>query len=218
MDSYPQIQAAPPAFDLCGGHPALDFVNTLDDRFEEAPLELLPDYSALLRFAEQTKLVGPGQVRLLTKSVQPNAAARAVRSARELREAMATAFYDNLEGRPIPAAAMRTLERHLLAADQHRELRWQGATARNGQPGMQWQWGRFAKEADLPVWILAGQASQLLLSDAMQRVSACGADTCRWLFLDTSKNHTRRWCNMKVCGNRMKARRFQARRGVSASS
>jgi len=33
---------------------------------------------------------------------------------------------------------------------------------------------------------------------------------CRWLFLDTSKNHTRRWCDMKVCGNRIKARRFKA--------
>jgi predicted RNA-binding Zn ribbon-like protein len=46
----------------------------------------------------------------------------------------------------------------------------------------------------------------------MARVRTCGVDTCRWLFLDTSKNHTRRWCNMKVCGNRVKARRFQARR------
>ncbi len=53
-----------------------------------------------------------------------------------------------------------------------------------------------------------------MLSDALPWVRACGADTCRWLFLDTSKNHTRRWCNMKVCGNRMKARRFQARRGA----
>jgi predicted RNA-binding Zn ribbon-like protein len=42
-------------------------------------------------------------------------------------------------------------------------------------------------------------------------VRACGADTCRWLFLDTSRNHTRRWCDMKVCGNRMKARRFHER-------
>lgn len=214
MDSYPESQAAPRAFDLSGGHPALDFVNTLDDRFDEAPVELLPDYGALLRFAEQTKLLDPAQARLLAKSVHPNAAVRASRSARELREALATAFYGNLEGRPPPASAMRTLERHFLAADRHRELRWQEAAASNRQQGMKWQWGRFAKDADLPVWIIAGQASQLMLSDAIQRVRACGADTCRWLFLDTSKNHTRRWCNMKVCGNRMKARRFQARRGV----
>jgi predicted RNA-binding Zn ribbon-like protein len=214
MDSYPESQAVRPAFELSGGQPALDLVNTLDDRFEnQTPLELLTDYDALLRFTEQTGLLDAEQVRLLTKSVPPNAAARALRSVRELREALATALYGKLEGRPVPALAIRTLERHFLAADRHRELRWQNEAASQAQPAMQWQRGRFAKEADLPVWILAAQASQLMLSDAMQRVRACGADTCRWLFLDTSKNHTRRWCNMKVCGNRVKARRFQARRG-----
>jgi len=208
---------SPPAalFDLSGGHPALDLVNTLDHRFgDEVPVESLADYGALLRFAQQTELLDPAQVRLLTKSVKPQAAARALRSVRELREALAAAFYGNLESRPPPAADIRTLERHFLASERHRELRWQEAAARNGRPAMAWQWGRFAKEAELPVWILAERAGQLMLSDAMERVRDCGADTCRWLFLDTSKNHTRRWCNMKVCGNRMKARRFQARRGA----
>jgi len=39
----------------------------------------------------------------------------------------------------------------------------------------------------------------------------CAADDCAWVFLDTSKNHSRRWCDMKACGNRAKARRFNAR-------
>ena len=42
-------------------------------------------------------------------------------------------------------------------------------------------------------------------------VRICGADDCLWIFLDTSKNRTRRWCDMKQCGNRMKARRFYER-------
>lgn len=215
MNSYSESRAAPPVFELSGGHPALDLVNTLDHRFgDEAPIELLADYDALLHFAWQSELLDAGQVRLLTKSVEPQAAARALRSVRELREAMAAVFYGHVEGRPPPHAAIRTLERHFLASERHRELRWQEAAARNGQPGMAWQWARFEKEAQLPVWILAERAAQLMLSDAMQRVRACGARTCRWLFLDTSKNHTRRWCNMQVCGNRMKARRFQARRGA----
>ena len=213
MDSYSESPLASPVFDLSGGHPALDLVNTLDHRFgEEGPVELLADYGALLRFAQQTELLDPGQVRVLTKSVKPQAAARALRSVRELREALAAAFYGNLERRPPPAADIRTLEQQFLASERHRELHWQEAAAGNGPSGMAWRWGRFEKEAELPVWILAERAAQLMLSDAMQRVRACGADTCRWLFLDTSKNHTRRWCNMKICGNRMKARRFQARR------
>lgn len=215
MNSYSESPAAAPVFDLSGGHPALDLVNTLDHRFgDEARVELLTDYDALLRFAQQTELLDPGQVQLLRKSVTPQAAARALRSVRELREAMAAAFYGSVERRPPPAADIRTLQRHFLASERHRELHWQEAAARNGQPAMAWQRGRFQKEAELPIWILAERTAQLMLSGAMQRVRACGADTCRWLFLDTSKNHTRRWCNMKVCGNRMKARRFQARRGA----
>jgi len=199
-------------FDLSGGHPVLDLVNTLDHRFrDEPPVELLPDYEALLSFARQSGILDPGQVRALRTSVKPQAAARALSSARELREALATVLYGNLEDRPPPAAAVRTLERHFLASEQHRELRWQETGTSDGQPRMTWQWAGAQKEAEFPVWILAGLARQLMLSDAMQRVSACEADPCLWLFLDTSKNHTRRWCNMKICGNRMKARRFQAR-------
>ena len=75
-----------------------------------------------------------------------------------------------------------------------------------------WTWRASQDEPELPVWILALQTSALLTSDALRLLRICHAETCRWLFLDTSKNRTRRWCDMKVCGNRMKARRFQARR------
>jgi predicted RNA-binding Zn ribbon-like protein len=203
-----------PSFELCGGHPALDFVNSLDKRFlEGGPVELLADYADLLRFAEQTRLLDTRQVRRLANSVNPGAAARTLRSARELREALAAAFYGSVDGHPPVAADIRTLERHFHSASGHRELRWEQAVENaNGRPGMGWDWGRFETNAELPVWILSQTASQLMMSDAMDRIRACGVDTCRWLFLDTSKNHTRRWCNMRVCGNRMKARRFQARR------
>src|SRR6185437_5325213 len=93
---------------------------------------------------------------------------------------------------------------------RHKELKWV-ASRKGGEAALEWRWGRFEKNAEIPVWLLAEQAMTLLTSDAMRRVRACGADTCRWLFLDTSKNGTRRWCKMEICGNRMKARRFQAR-------
>jgi predicted RNA-binding Zn ribbon-like protein len=52
----------------------------------------------------------------------------------------------------------------------------------------------------------------LLTSDKLSRVRQCQGENCTWLFLDTSKNHTRRWCEMKVCGNRVKARRHYERK------
>jgi len=203
-----------PLFDLCGGHAALDFVNSLDKRFREGgPIELLADYGDLLRFAEQTTLLDTRQVRRLANSVNPGAAGRTLRSARELREALAAAFYGSVDSHPPLPGDIRTLERHFHSASEHRELRWERpAENSNGRSGIGWDWGRFETSAELPVWVLSQAASQLMMSDAMDRIRACGVETCRWLFLDTSKNHTRRWCNMRVCGNRMKARRFHARR------
>jgi predicted RNA-binding Zn ribbon-like protein len=101
------------------------------------------------------------------------------------------------------------LERHFQNARQRQELVW---TPSGDRSKFAWGWGSSQTEADLPVWILSLETSALLTSEAISRLRACGSETCRWLFLDTSKNHTRRWCDMKVCGNRMKARRFQARR------
>jgi predicted RNA-binding Zn ribbon-like protein len=58
--------------------------------------------------------------------------------------------------------------------------------------------------------MLALRVEALMTSERLQALRECGNRECRWLFLDTSKNHTRRWCDMKVCGNRIKARRFKA--------
>ena len=212
-------------FDLCGGHPALDFVNSLDNRFRaDGPNEMLVTYDDLLRFLEETSLLSRERVRALNKAVSPAAAKRALESAYELRETAAAVFYGSLEEERPRQEDLRLLEQHFLNASRQRELQWQpgtGAGARTGADAeahtptrvpFAWHWGRHENDADLPVWILALSVSEVLLSPDMERVRTCAVDTCRWLFLDTSKNHTRRWCNMKVCGNRMKARRFQARR------
>jgi predicted RNA-binding Zn ribbon-like protein len=195
-------------FDLCGGHPALDLVNSLDNRFRtDGPNEMLVSYADLLRFLEDSGVLSRPQVRALNKTVAPEAAAQALQSAHELREATAAVLYGSLDGQHPRQKDVSVLERYFLDAARHREL------ALSPRAGLAWVWGRYEIEPNLPVWALAETVSDILLSPAMASVRTCAADTCRWLFLDTSKNHTRRWCNMKVCGNRMKARRFQARRG-----
>jgi predicted RNA-binding Zn ribbon-like protein len=204
----------PAAFSLCGGHPALDFVNTLDNRYRaDGPTELLRDYSDLARFMEQTRLLSSTQVRPLAKEVSKRAAEHSLQSALELREAAAAAFYGCADGPAPKPADLRILERHVLDANRHQELCWKhpgrNAAAR---PCIEWGWGRFESEPQLPVWLLAQQISALMTSAGMRLLRACAIDSCRWLFLDTSRNHSRRWCDMQVCGNRMKARRFQARR------
>jgi predicted RNA-binding Zn ribbon-like protein len=206
----------PTPFKLVAGHSALDFVNTLDDRFAEgSPNELLSRYADLLSFAQQAGILDTPQIKVLAAKKESAAAAKALRSAHELREALAAFFYAAELPRSHKASVpdLKTLERHFLRADAHRELIRSRSPNPSGEtPRAAWRWGRFAAELELPVWVLARSAAQLLTSSAMDQVHLCRSETCRWLFYDTSKNHSRRWCDMKVCGNRMKARRFQERR------
>lgn len=191
-------------FQLVGGHPALDLVNTLDWRFgAKGPKELIETYNDLLRFTEQSKLLTPERTRQLRRSADAGSAAHALAKATALREAMAEIFYARLDGRNPSLAACETLERNFKVARLRQQLNWKRS------PRVDWEWTT-EKDSELPVWALALSASDLMTSDAVDRVRACDNPECRWLFLDTSKNHTRRWCDMKVCGNRMKARRFKA--------
>jgi predicted RNA-binding Zn ribbon-like protein len=191
------------AFLLVAGHPALDLVNTLDWRFRKTGIEeLLKTYDDLLQFTERSKLLSPKQTRELRRSASERTSGRALECCRELREALADTFY----GRGPSAASRRTLERYFKAARLNQKLSWKQS------PRLEWAWSGMERDAELPLWVLAMSASDLMTSEAVHRVLACDNPECRWLFLDTSKNHTRRWCDMKLCGNRMKARRFKAQR------
>jgi predicted RNA-binding Zn ribbon-like protein len=192
-------------FQLLAGHPALDFVNTLDDRFSDSgPNELLPAYADLLRFVAQLRLLSTEQARKLTRDTSTREAQRVLASAIELREALAAVLYARMDGARLPAAQVAMLERHFQEMAVNRSLR-------TGKSQLVWSWAGHEQNPEIPLWKLAETAADLLVSTDAERVKECGDPTCRWLFLDTSKNHTRRWCDMKVCGNRMKARRFQAR-------
>jgi predicted RNA-binding Zn ribbon-like protein len=202
----------PATFQLLAGHPALDFVNTLDNRFvATGPDELLRDYADLLAFADQAHVLDARQVGGLRKRSGSTLARKALRRARDLREALASVFYESSDnGRKADPDASKGLERYLVEAQTHQELVWKRSIAAAGPPRALWDWGRFEADLRLPVWALAKSAAALLTSAAMDHVHACKSPTCRWLFLDTSKNHSRRWCDMKLCGNRMKARRFRS--------
>jgi len=192
-------------FKLTGGHPALDLVNTLDWRFRDCePDELLTSYTDLLGFVEQCGLLKQRQARQFERDTSASEGGRVLGEARQLREALAGVVYAQLDGRDPPAGALRTLERLFKQLRERQKLLWDGRRCR-------WNWSGVEDSPEFPLWLLARSTSKLLLSSEMEMIRACGDPECRWLFLDTSKNHSRRWCDMKVCGNRMKARRFHAR-------
>jgi predicted RNA-binding Zn ribbon-like protein len=191
-------------FKLHAGHPALELVNTLDLRFSTTPEELLPAYRDLLRLTAQLRLITAEQARRLVRTVDGRDARRILASTVELREALSAVLYAWIDGGKPSAGQVKILEKYFQDAALHRNLR-----ADKSQ--LAWSWTGAEQQAEIPLWKLAQAASDLLVSSDAELVKDCGDPTCRWLFLDLSKNHTRRWCDMKTCGNRMKARRFQAR-------
>jgi predicted RNA-binding Zn ribbon-like protein len=191
-------------FQLVAGHPALDLVNTLDWRFRASgPEELLAGYDDLLRFVVQSGLLKPKPMRDLLRTMPESGAAHALASCRTLREAASEVFYAAVEGHTPGAKAIRDLETIFKEARKNQHLAWDRFRLR-------WEWPSPDRDPELPVWMLTRCVWRLLLSSDMEFVRACENVECRWLFLDTSKNHTRRWCDMRLCGNRMKARRFKA--------
>jgi predicted RNA-binding Zn ribbon-like protein len=190
-------------FELSGGHPALDLVNTLDWRFRESgPEEFLENYADVIRFTTQCGLVSAVDARKLLRNSLDNKSTRVLAAVRDLREASAEVFYAALDRKSPSASAVERLQACFTTARQQQELRWNGEK-------LSWTLPATASP-DLPLWLLGLSTSALMTSDQMHLIRECGNAECRWLFVDTSKNHTRRWCNMKICGNRMKARRFKA--------
>lgn len=191
-------------FELVGGHPALDLVNTLDWRFRESGSEeLLASYSDLLQFIAQSELMTSKQIRQALRATAESDAADTLVSCRELREAAAEVFYAGLDQRNPASSSLKTLQQYFSEARAYQQLAW-------SEPRLRWEWGSAVKPSQLPLWVLSLNVARLMFSDDMHRLRECENPECRWLFLDTSKNHTRRWCDMKICGNRMKARRFKA--------
>ncbi len=194
-------------FELTGGNVCLDFINTLDDRPAQKPTELLKDYSDLARFGEQTGILTTAQTdALLEKAVlMPQDAADALDHARRLREALYEIFSSLMNHTAVPPSAMEILNRQVHHAALHTHLI-------QTKQSCEWTFDDLTSSLEGMLWPISRAAAVLLTSANVALVRTCLSPTCQWFFLDTSKNHRRRWCDMTKCGNRAKVRNFYARK------
>jgi len=217
----------PTKFELIGGNVCLDFINTLDDRPSDKPKESLTNYYELARFGEDTGILTPEQLDFFFERVHlmPDEAEDALRRAINLREAMYAVFAALMNKQTVPQVAMDTLNAYIQDAALHSRLVQSDVVQPEMvqrdmvQPDMapreermEWRFDDLTSSFDAMLWPIARGAADLLASSDLARVRACSSPTCQWFFLDTSKNHHRRWCSMQQCGNRAKVRRFYARR------
>ena len=195
-------------FDLTGRHLALNLANTISRRHDPARRkEHLASYLDLLSFARQSEIVSPKLAEHLhTYAVgHPAEARRSFAKTITLREALYRVFAAIAQKRSGDAGDLRTINDYALAAMRHRTL-----APMNG--GFRWDWQSDGKtNLERILWPIAPAAADLLTSDELKIVRFCEAPDCEWLFLDHSRNHSRRWCDMTSCGNRAKARRHYQR-------
>ncbi|MCK4470533.1 MAG: CGNR zinc finger domain-containing protein, partial [Anaerolineae bacterium] len=76
----------------------------------------------------------------------------------------------------------------------------------------EWAWVLGENDLDRMLWPIVRSAAELLTSGDLRKVRQCAREGCDWLFVDASKNHSRRWCSMNMCGSRVKARRYYQRK------
>lgn len=194
-------------FDFSGGRLCLDFANT--GRRPRGVLEWddLSDYQDLVAWSQQTGILSANDARALVTGAadQPGRAGSVVGGARDLREAIYRVFSAVAAGQTPAATEVSVLSDAATSAWTHHRIAPSDA-------GFAWELVLDPGSLELPLWPVARSAAELITSADLTSVRECALETCSWLFLDRSKNHSRRWCDMKSCGNRSKARRHYRRR------
>jgi len=201
-----QIEEKQPVFDFSGGALCLDFANTIGDR-PWCRQEKLRGFDDLLRWFVEAGVVDAGRDKRITREAagRRRVAAAFFRRAVELRERLYRIFARLAAGARPDATELDGLNRVLAAALPHLRVETDGT-------GFAWSWATPEKGFDWLLWPVARSAGELLTSEEVGLVRECASDRCSWLFVDRSRTHRRRWCDMKVCGNRAKARRHYRRK------
>ena len=198
-----------PIFEFTGNNMCLDFCNTLQDR-ASAPRELLTSYDKLLLWGQQAHILTEDEAHLLNKETQHHKeeAAAVLQQAIDLREAIFRLLLAKIQGSSPDEADLDIFNAALSKAMAQ-------SCIVPGEHGFERSWLPKKRALDRPLWPVVRSAADLLTTKALEDVRICASDTCSWLFLDTSKNHTRRWCDMKSCGNRAKARKHYSQKKQS---
>ena len=192
---------------LLGGRLCLDFANTANWHRSDHPVETLTSLSELIAWSQQTGILSEHQARRLLNVAarRPKDANAVLQRAIDLREVIYR-ILSSISGGLAPqngdlAAFNAELSRALA----------QSRIVSTGE-GFAWNWAGAEDALDQMLWPVVHDAAGLLTSEELDRVGQCADDRCGWLFLDTSRNRSRRWCSMEDCGNRAKARRYYERK------
>ncbi len=205
-------------FKLVGGDASLDFANTVSSRisnpnrknkrnyYDAFRLDKLENYADLIAWSLKAGVLDEKQAKRLLQiaASDEQAAEKVFKRALFLRESVYRLFKSVVEGWQPEAEDLENLNRELNVARRRQKL----AAAENS---FAYEWIDSEAALDSMLWQISESAAEMLLRGDLSRIHQCGSDVCNWLFLDTSRNRSRQWCDMKDCGNLAKVRRFRQR-------
>jgi predicted RNA-binding Zn ribbon-like protein len=196
-----------------GGWLCLDFVNSVGGRKqrEEKPYpeniivkDKLENFDDFITWGKEIGIITEAENKYLLKlnSSERKETERTFKNAIELRESLFKIIFDVINNKEPDEKMVQILNREYSSANENRKFVYIDHK-------IEWQFSKDPLKPDYLIWLVAESAVKLLSSDIISRVKICAGDDCGWLFLDTSKNKSRQWCDMKDCGNVAKVRRFR---------
>lgn len=192
---------------LDGGIACLDFVNSGYDTEKDTIVERLHDYSDLLRLSERLSLLNKEKIESLRilSTIHIEEGEGVLALAREVRQvlfkvftALATGTLDKLS-----QEVLKAFNGYISRAYANQSFFIEGSQLKR-------DWKEDKINLWQPLWAFLLSAHDLLVNRDQQYIKKCGA--CEWLFIDETKNHRRKWCDMQTCGSIEKSKRYYQRK------
>lgn len=202
-DDRPWLERA----ELIAGEPCVNFINSVANRTGPDATEKLRAYADLLAWLQRCELLRADEAATLlcASRRRPDAARRTLDAALRFRDVAWRLLWATAHGDAPAVGDLTRLERHF------KWFRNRTGLAARPECGFCRAWQGDADDLEQAMWRTATALEHFLVSDRLHRLRGCAGEHCGWLFVDDSRNGTRRWCSMRDCGNRAKARRHYRR-------
>jgi predicted RNA-binding Zn ribbon-like protein len=203
----PEVPSRAGSLALVGGALCLDFANTSSGRGTPRCLEHLREWQHLLAWAEHVGVIdrrGRSAIEAASHNTPPSRESVLGR-ALKLREAIHAIFHAAALDGDVPPRTIAVLNEVLSEAMSRAQV------CRLGDR-YAWSWTSQPMGPAQLLWPIARSAAELMIGPELGRVKVCPGESCGWLFVDRTRNGSRRWCEMEVCGSRAKMRRYHRRR------
>lgn len=186
----------------------LDLTNTIGGaRNMPSEVDYLTSYADLLLWTREAGIVSETERQQLETQARENSAEASgiLTRVRRLRETIYRIFSIHLDGGVIS-------DTDLMLINEEIELCFHRSRIVRTSDGYAWGWSKELTLDGMIAPIVRSVVDLLSTPAALDRIRECSSDNCTWLFLDDTKNRSRRWCDMKTCGNAHKVNRYRSRK------